>query len=413
MTDILEMGKKAKKAARQLAAVSTEDKNRALFSMAESLRREKDAILEANRKDTEAAKAKGTAESLIDRLRLSEERIEAMARDMEKVAALSDPVGEVLETIERPNGLSIKQVRVPMGVIAIIYESRPNVTADAASLCIKTANAVILKGGSDALLSNTAIARALQKGLAAAGLPEDGIQLVETADRAAALELMRLRGYVDLLIPRGGAALIRNTVENATVPVIETGTGNCHIYVDRAADLTMAKNIIVNAKAQRPGVCNAAETLLVHEEIAEKFLPMAAEALRAAGVELRGCEKTQAIIDCIKATEEDYATEFLDYILAVRVVPSMEEALTHIAAYSTLHSEAIVSEDAAAQKCFLEHVDAAAVYVNASTRFTDGGEFGFGAEIGISTQKLHARGPMGLRELTTYRYQITGNGQIR
>ena len=413
MTEILEMGKRAKKAARMLITASTEEKNSALFKMAESLRAEKEAILEANRKDVAAAQERGTQESLIDRLRLSEARIEAMAADMEKVAALSDPVGETLETIDRPNGLTIEKVRVPMGVIAIIYESRPNVTADAASLCIKTSNAVILKGGSDALSSNIAISNALRKGLSLSGLPEDGIQLVETADRAAAAELMRLRGYVDLLIPRGGAALIRNTVENATVPVIETGTGNCHIYVDRAADLTMAEKIIVNAKAQRPGVCNAAETLLVHKEIAKTFLPMAAEALKNAGVEIRGCEKTQVIIDCKAAQEEDYATEFLDYILAVKVVDSIEEALSHIATYSTLHSEAIVTEDDAAKALFLKSVDAAAVYVNASTRFTDGGEFGFGAEIGISTQKLHARGPMGLRELTAYQYRILGNGQIR
>lgn len=413
MTEILEMGKRAKKAARMLITASTEEKNSALLKMAESLRAEKEAILEANRKDVAAAQERGTQESLIDRLRLSEARIEAMAADMEKVAALPDPVGETLETIDRPNGLTIEKVRVPMGVIAIIYESRPNVTADAASLCIKTSNAVILKGGSDALSSNIAISNALRKGLSLSGLPEDGIQLVETADRAAAAELMRLRGYVDLLIPRGGAALIRNTVENATVPVIETGTGNCHIYVDRAADLTMAEKIIVNAKAQRPGVCNAAETLLVHKEIAKTFLPMAAEALKNAGVEIRGCEKTQAVIDCKAAQEEDYATEFLDYILAVKVVDSIEEALSHIATYSTLHSEAIVTEDDAAKALFLKSVDAAAVYVNASTRFTDGGEFGFGAEIGISTQKLHARGPMGLRELTAYQYRILGNGQIR
>ena len=413
MTDILEMGKRAKAAARRLVTVSEEEKNRALLQMAAALRSGKEAILKANEEDVTAAREKGTAESLIDRLRLTEARIEAMAADMEKVASLPDPVGETLETIERPNGLTIEKVRVPMGVIAIIYESRPNVTADAASLCIKTSNAVILKGGSDALRSNTAISEALRSGLYAAGFPEDGIQLVGTADRAAATELMRLREYVDLLIPRGGAALIRNTVENATVPVIETGTGNCHIYVDRAANLEMAKNIIVNAKAQRPGVCNAAETLLVHKEIAKDFLPMAQMALEKAGVEIRGCEKTRQIIDCTAATKADYETEFLDYILAVRVVESTEEAISHIAAYSTRHSEAIITEDEAAKTKFLQNVDAAAVYVNASTRFTDGGEFGFGAEIGISTQKLHARGPMGLRELTTYRYTIFGDGQIR
>jgi len=287
------------------------------------------------------------------------------------------------------------------------------VTADAAALCIKTANAVILKGGSDAICSNIAIASALREGLTAAGLPADAVQLLSDTDRAAATALMRLRGYVDLLIPRGGAALIKNTVENATVPVIETGTGNCHIYIDKDADLSMGVNIIVNAKAQRPGVCNAAETLLVHEAVAADFLPLAAKALQKQNVELRGCAKTREIIDCKLATEDDFATEFLDYILAVRVVSSKEEAVSHIAKYSTLHSEAIVTENTETAEYFLESVDAAAVYVNASTRFTDGGEFGFGAEIGISTQKLHARGPMGLRELTAYQYRIRGNGQIR
>lgn len=413
MTDLTILGKKAKEAARILAGVDTEAKNEALRQMAAALRAHTEDILAANKTDVEAARAKGTAESMIDRLFLSAERICAIARDMEQVTALPDPVGQVLERFERPNGLSIEQVRVPMGVIAIIYESRPNVTADAAALCIKTANAVILKGGSDAIHSNIAISEALRAGLADAGLPRDGVQLVTDTDRAAATALMRLRGYVDLLIPRGGASLIRNTVENATVPVIETGTGNCHIYIDKDADAEMGVNIIVNAKSQRPGVCNAAETLLVHEDIAPSFLPEAAKALREKGVEIRGCEKTRQYIDCLPASEEDYATEFLDYILAVRVVPSLEEALSHIAKYSTLHSEAIVTKNNETAEYFLRHVDAAAVYVNASTRFTDGGEFGFGAEIGISTQKLHARGPMGLRELTAYQYRIRGTGQIR
>lgn len=413
MTDLTILGKKAKEAARILAGVDTEAKNEALRQMAAALRAHTEDILAANKKDVEAARAKGTAEAMIDRLSLSAERICAIARDMEQVTALPDPVGQVLERFERPNGLSIERVRVPMGVIAIIYESRPNVTADAAALCIKTANAVILKGGSDAIHSNIAISEALRAGLADAGLPRDGVQLVTDTDRAAATALMRLRGYVDLLIPRGGASLIRNTVENATVPVIETGTGNCHIYIDKEADAKMGVNIIVNAKSQRPGVCNAAETLLVHEDIAPSFLPEAAKALREKGVEIRGCEKTRQYIDCLPVSEEDYATEFLDYILAVRVVPSLEEALSHIAKYSTLHSEAIVTENSETAEYFLRHVDAAAVYVNASTRFTDGGEFGFGAEIGISTQKLHARGPMGLRELTAYQYRIRGTGQIR
>ncbi len=413
MTDLTLLGKKAKTAARTLSGASTAQKNEALLKMAASLRAHTADILEANKKDVSAAREKGTSKSLIDRLSLSEERIEAIASDMEKVVSLPDPVGEVLEKFTRPNGLSIERVRVPMGVIAIIYESRPNVTADAAALCIKTANAVILKGGSDALFSNIAISEALREGLFAAGLPADAVQLLADTDREATSGLMRLRGYVDLLIPRGGAALIRHTVENATVPVIETGTGNCHIYIDKDADIDMGVRIIVNAKSQRPGVCNAAETLLVHEGIAAEFLPRAAAALKEKNVELRGCAKTREIISCLPATEEDYATEFLDYILAIRVVPSIEEALSHIATYSTLHSEAIVSENPAAQEAFLKGVDAAAVYVNASTRFTDGGEFGFGAEIGISTQKLHARGPMGLRELTAYQYRIIGSGQTR
>ncbi len=413
MTDLTILGKKAKEAARILAKANTNEKNEALYKMAQALRAHTDKILAANEKDEMAAREKGVSDALIDRLRLTKERIFSISADMERIVDLSDPVGEVLEAFTRPNGLSIEKVRVPMGVIAIIYESRPNVTADAAALCIKTANAVILKGGSDAIHSNMAIAAALREGLKDAGLPEDAVQLVEDTDRATATALMRLRGYVDLLIPRGGAKLIRNTVENATVPVIETGTGNCHIYIDKDAKLDMGVDIIVNAKAQRPGVCNAAETLLVHEAVAKDFLPKAAAALSEKGVRLLGCEKTRAIIPCEAADEDAYATEFLDYVLAIRVVNSMAEALAHIAMYSTLHSEAIVTENEGAAEEFLRSVDAAAVYVNASTRFTDGGEFGFGAEIGISTQKLHARGPMGLRELTAYQYRIRGTGQIR
>lgn len=413
MTDLNTLGKKAKQAARHLATFGTEEKNRALSEMAKALRGHTDRIVAANEKDMEAARGKGVTDALLDRLRLTPERIEAIAADMERIITLPDPIGKVLGTETRPNGLVITKVRVPMGVIGMIYESRPNVTADAAALCIKTSNAVILKGGSDAIFSNIAICEALREGLSQSGLPTDAIQLVEDTSREAVAALMKMRDYVDLLIPRGGAALIRYTVENATVPVIETGTGNCHIYIDREADIKKGVDIIVNAKAQRPGVCNAAETLLVHEEIAPDFLPLAAAALEKAGVELRGCEKTRQMISCKPATEADYATEFLDYILAIRVVSSLEEATNHIAKYSTLHSEAIVTENKDTADRFLRQVDAAAVYVNASTRFTDGGEFGFGAEIGISTQKLHARGPMGLEEITSYQYRIIGNGQIR
>lgn len=413
MTDLTHLGKCAKAASRALSVLDTDSRNRALFSMAAALSENTSAILAANAKDVQSAREKGTSEAMIDRLVLSKDRIDAIAADMKRVASLPDPLGEVLEEMERPNGIRIERVRVAMGVIAIIYESRPNVTADAAALCIKTGNAVILKGGSDAIFSNMAIASALRDGLSAAGLPRDAVQLLSDTDRAAALSLMRLRDYVDLLIPRGGRNLIRSAVENATVPVIETGTGNCHIYVDKDADLSMALSILINAKTSRPGVCNAAETLLVHEAVAKAFLPMAARALSEKGVEVRGCAKTAAILSCAVATEEDFATEFLDLILAVRVVSSLDEAISHITNYSTRHSEAIITENEETAETFLKSIDAAAVYVNASTRFTDGGEFGFGAEIGISTQKLHARGPMGLRELCTYKYRIRGTGQTR
>ncbi len=413
MTDLKVLGKKAKEAARMLAAMNTEKKNKALLLMAASLRAHTEAILLENEKDVAAAKAKGVSDALIVRLCLTKERILSISADMEKIVDLPDPVGEIMESFDRPNGLHIEKVRVPMGVIGMIYESRPNVTADAAALCIKTSNAVILKGGSDAIFSNIAICRALREGLLAADFPENAVQLVTDTDRAATLSLMRLREYVDLLIPRGGAKLIKYTVENATVPVIETGTGNCHIYIDKDADMEKGVSIIVNAKAQRPGVCNAAETLLVHEAVAEKFLPKAAEALRNAGVKLLGCDKAREIIEAEEADDAAYATEFLDYILAIRVVKSTDEALEHIRTYSTMHSEAIITENKETAEYFLARTDAAAVYVNASTRFTDGGEFGFGAEIGISTQKLHARGPMGLREITAYQYRIHGNGQTR
>ncbi len=413
MQDLNFMGRKAKEASRILSHADTAQKNEALRRMAAALLENTAHILSENEKDLAKAREKGISDALLDRLALSEEKIRGIARDMEKITTLLDPVGETVEAFSGAEGIEVEKVRVPMGVIAIIYESRPNVTADAAALCIKTGNAVLLKGGSDALSSNLAIAEALRQGLAAAGLPEDGVQLLASTDRETATKLMRLRDYVDLLIPRGGAGLIRNVVENATVPVIETGTGNCHLYVDEYADVEKALPILVNGKTQRPGVCNALETLLVHENIASVFLPRALTALSEKGVEIRGCEKTRALFPCKEATEEDFATEFLDLVLSVRVVPSLDEAICHIGKYSTLHSEAIVTENEENANRFLEKVDAAAVYVNASTRFTDGGMFGFGAEIGISTQKLHARGPMGLPALTTYKYKIRGNGQVR
>lgn len=414
MKDLIEtLGEQAKSSATVLAVASTVQKNRALLAMADALCDRREQILAENRLDLEAAAEKGTPKQMLDRLSLDASRIHAMADGIRQVAALPDPVGEVLSMQQRPNGLTIGQKRVPIGVIGIIYESRPNVTADAAALCLKSGNAVILRGGSDAIRSNRAIAAALRQALVSSGLPEGCVGLVEDTSRETATEMMRANGWIDVLIPRGGAGLISSVVKNATVPVIETGTGNCHVYVDETADLQMATDIIVNAKASRPSVCNAAETLLVHRSCAQKFLPMALEVLAKKGVELRGCEKTQEIIPVTPATEEDYKTEFLDYILAVKVVDSLDDAIAHIRNYSTGHSEAIVTESYPASQKFLQQVDSAAVYVNASTRFTDGFEFGFGAEIGISTQKIHARGPMGLKELTTVKYIIYGNGQIR
>ena len=414
MSELIIKGKKAKEAAYELGNASTSTKNDALLFMAEELLNEKEMILKANGIDIENAKKNGTSKAMIDRLALNEERIKGMADGLKEIIGLQDPVGEIVSMWQRPNGLQIGQKRVPLGVIGIIYEARPNVTCDAAGLCLKAGNTVILRGGSDAINSNKEIVRVLIKGLERAGLPKECVQLIEDTSRDVATEMMRLNEYIDVLIPRGGAGLIKSVVKNATVPVIETGTGNCHIYVDSSADFEMAKNIAVNAKASRPSVCNAAEKLLINKDIANEFLPIAVKALREAGVALRGDEKAQTIIDDIeKANEEDWSKEYLDYVMAVKIVSDVDEAINHINKYGTGHSEAIITESYKNSQKFLQKVDAAAVYVNASTRFTDGSEFGFGAEIGISTQKLHARGPMGLKELTTIKYIIYGNGQIR
>ena len=399
-----------------LATATTEQKNAALMAMAEALIADTDAILAANAADAEAARGR-ISDALLDRLLLSATRIEGMAQGIREVATLPDPVGRVLRESEHPKGMSIRRVAVPMGVIAIIYESRPNVTSDAAALALKSGNVCVLRSGKDAWRSADAIVKALRKGLTAVGLPETAVSLVEDPSRESARELMTANGLVDLLIPRGGAGLIRSCVENATVPCVETGTGICHIYVDQAADQAMALDIVENAKTSRPGVCNVAEVCLVHQAIAAEFLPKLKARLvdgRATDpVELRLCPRAAETIDGTPAGETDFDTEFLDYILAVKVVDSTADAVAHIAAHSTGHSEAILSTDEAAQAAFVAGVDSAAVYVNASTRFTDGGEFGLGCEMGISTQRLHARGPMGLEELCTYKYLIRGNGQIR
>ena len=415
MESLEQMGKKAKAAARVLATAASAEKDKALTAIAAALRENAPAILEANKADLAAGREAGLTESLLDRLALSEGRIEGMAAGVEEVALTADPIGKIDQGSVRPNGLQIYRVRVPLGVIGIIYEARPNVTADAAALCLKAGNAVILRGGKEAIRSNQAIANCMREAVEKAGLPADSIQLVEDTSRASSNALMRLNGYLDVLIPRGGAGLIRAVVENATVPVIETGTGNCHVFVDETADLDMAADIVFNAKTSRPSVCNAMETLLIHEKIAGKALPVIKNRLDEKNVELRGCARTREILgETVKpATEEDYATEFLDYILAVRVVKDLDEALAHIARYSSGHSECIVTESYENARRFEREVDAAAVYVNASTRFTDGGMFGYGAEIGISTQKLHARGPMGVEQLTSMKYVIHGDGQIR
>jgi glutamate-5-semialdehyde dehydrogenase len=414
MSEVRNMAIAARQAAQTLASIGTARKNGALTAMADALCANEAAILLANALDVDAARKSGLAEAMVERLTLSQARVTAMSEGLRQIAALPDPIGEVLDGWTRPNGLQIQRLRVPLGVIGIIYESRPNVTADAAGLCLKAGNACILRGGSEALNSNVAIARLLSEAAKSAGLPAESVQLIATADREAARELMRMNGLVDVLIPRGGAGLIKSVVENSTVPVIETGTGNCHTFVDASADFDTALDIVMNAKVSRPSVCNALETLLVHDVIAEEFLPTAAERLQGAGVELRGCERTREILpDILPATEEDWQTEYSALILAVKVVESLDEAIRHINIYGTRHSEAILTEDYTSGQRFTQEVDAAAVYVNASTRFTDGYEFGFGAEVGISNQKLHARGPMGLRELTTYKYVVRGNGQVR
>lgn len=414
MSNLINIGLNAKEASYELGILSTIEKDKALLLMAEELINHKEYILKANKIDLDKAKEKGISKALLDRLALSDERIEDMANGLREIVKLQDPVGEVISMWQRPNGIQIGQKRVPMGVIGIIYESRPNVTCDAAGLCLKTGNATILRGGSDAINSNKAIVKALKVGIEKANLPINSIQLIEDTSREVATEMMRLNEYIDVLIPRGGAGLIQSVVKNATVPVIETGTGNCHIYVDETADFEMAKNIVINAKSSRAGVCNAAEKLIVNEKIANEFLPLIVDALREKSVLVKGDEKAKAIVNDLEvATTEEWSTEYLDYVIAIKIVSNINEAINHINKYGTGHSEAIITESYKNSQIFQQRVDAAAVYVNASTRFTDGSEFGFGAEIGISTQKLHARGPMGLKELTTIKYIILGNGQIR
>lgn len=414
MTALETMGKNAKLAARVLATAGAK-KDKALLAMADALEAAEAEILAANQEDLNAARAAGMSDSLLDRLALNHARIQGMAQGVRAVAAQNDPVGTVVGGSVRPNGLKIEQVRVPLGVIGIIYEARPNVTADAAALCLKAGNAVILRGGKEAFRSNQAVAQAMRSALEQVGLPKDCVQLVQDTSRSSAVEMMQLTEYLDVLIPRGGKGLIQSVVQNSRVPVIETGAGNCHVFVDESADLEMAAEIIFNAKTSRPSVCNAIETILVHKKIAERALPVIKARLDEKHVELRGCERTCAILgdSVLPATEEDWATEYLDYVLAVKVVDSLEEAMEHIARYSSGHSEAIVTESYRNAQRFTQEVDSAAVYVNASTRFTDGGEFGLGAEIGISTQKLHARGPMGVNELTSTKFIVTGSGQIR
>lgn len=408
------LGTRAQAAKTVLQGLTTAQKNQALTCAAEALVKATDRLLAANDKDYQNAVENGMAEGLLDRLKLTSQRIEAMAEGLRQIADLPDPVGEVMEAFDRPNGLHIEKVRVPMGVIGIIYEARPNVTADAFGLCFKTGNAVILKGGKDAFYSNQAVTTVIGEALEQKGIDKNAIQLIENNDRAVTTAFMKLKEYVDVLIPRGGAGLIRSVVENSTVPVIETGTGNCHIFVDETADLDKAVPIIINAKTQRIGVCNACESLVVHRSLKDPFLEKLAQALREKNVEMRGDEEVCGVIkDAVAATEEDYGKEYLDYILSIKIVSNIDEAIAHINQYSTRHSEAILTENEENARKFLDEVDAACVYANASTRFTDGFEFGFGAEIGISTQKMHARGPMGLKELTSYKYTIEGSGQVR
>lgn len=414
MTALEQMGQRAKEAERFLRTASTACKDKGLAEIADALMENCDAILEANTRDIANGEQAGMSAALLDRLRLSQARIAGMAQGVRDIIALADPVGRVLAGGNRPNGLQIVKVAVPLGVVAVIFEARPNVTADAAALCLKSGNVVILRGGKEAIHSNRAIAGIMRRALEKAELPQDCIQLVEDTSRDSANELMRLNDYVDVLIPRGGSGLIHAVVEHASVPVIETGVGNCHVYVDQAAEIGMAADIVFNAKTSRPSVCNACESLLVHRDIAEQALPAIKRRLDDKQVILRGDKAARAILPGIEAAQEaDWGTEYLDYILSVKVVDSIDEAIAHIGRYGSGHSECIVTQSYAAAEQFLNEVDAAAVYVNASTRFTDGGEFGFGAEIGISTQKLHARGPLGLNELTSVKYKIYGTGQIR
>lgn len=412
MSRLIEMGQAAKEASVVLAKLRTPEKNKALIASAEALERNIDKILAANKVDVEMAVENGIKGAFIDRLTLNEKRIKDMANGLRDVAALPDPIGEVLYMKTLDNGLIVGQKRVPMGVIGIIFEARPNVTSDAFGLCLKAGSATILRGGKEAFNSNTTIVNIFRDALEKIGMPKDCVQMVEDTSRETATEMMRLNGYIDLLIPRGGAGLIKSVVMNSTVPVIETGIGNCHVYVDETADLEKAVRIVLNAKTQRPGVCNSCESLLVHENIAEKFIPMIIKELKEKKVEIRG-DEIFVNAGAVPASEEDWGTEYDDLIISARVVRNVDEAIEHIRKYGTGHSEAIITENYTNAQKFLDEVDAAAVYVNASTRFTDGGEFGFGAEIGISTQKLHARGPMGLKEITTTKYIIYGNGQIR
>lgn len=415
MSYIQNLGIKAKSVEPFIAAASSNIKNEALAAISRALIDNAALIISENEKDLQAAKENGMSEALQDRLKLDESRIARIAKGIDELIAMDDPIGQIIDGFTRPNGLRITKTRVPLGVIGIIFESRPNVTVDAAALCLKAGNAVILKGGKEAIYSNVCLGKIMREALESCSLPSDIIQVVENTSRETTNELMKLNGYVDVLIPRGSAKLIQAVVTTATVPVIETGAGNCHVYVDESADLNMAANITDNAKTQRPSVCNAIESLLVHKSVAAEFLPIISERFKSHNVKIYGCEKTIAILgnSVTKATDAEYAKEFNDYIIAVKVVDSIDEAIAHIRKYSTRHSECIVTKSLDAARKFQLEVDAAAVYVNASTRFTDGGEFGFGAEIGISTQKLHARGPMGLTELTTAKYLIDGNGQIR
>ena len=408
------IGKKAREVSCKVQHLGQTEKNEGLYSVARELRMQTAYILEENTKDVERAKDAGMKKSLIDRLLLTGQRIQAMAEGLEQIAKLEDPIGEMISMKVRPNGLQIGKKRVPLGVVGIIYESRPNVTADAFGLCFKTGNVVILRGGSDAISSNMAITKVIRDGLRKEGLPEDAVLLIEDTDRAAVTEMMHMNEYIDVLIPRGGKGLISTVVNHSTVPVIETGTGNCHIYVDEYADIDMAVSIIDNAKTQRMGVCNACESLVIHENIAKEAVPAIYQALTQKQVEIRGDEKACALQSGIKkAAEEDWGEEYLDAVISMKIVKNLDEAIRHINHYNTGHSESIITKDYENAMRFLDEIDAAAVYVNASTRFTDGNEFGFGAEIGISTQKLHARGPMGLEALTTTKYVIFGNGQVR